>query len=128
MPDNRKTIPQKGVLELVAGRFSFLLVLAVTAAFVYLLAVFVPAYLSNQRMQEATEQIVHRAATQNLSEADTRAQLREKARECGLPEDYNLDIKRVGKVMTATVSYTRRLRIPFYREWPTTINVKDLGF
>ena len=97
MPDNRRTTPQKGVLELVAGRFSLLLLLAVTAAFVYLLAVLVPAYLSNQRMQEATEQIIHRAATQNLSEADTRAQLREKALEFGLPENYNLDIKREGK-------------------------------
>jgi len=111
-----------------AGRLSFLLMLTSAAAFVYLMAIFVPAYMSNQRMQQATEQIVHRAATQNLSEADTRAQLHEKAREFGLPEDYSLDIKRVGKAMTAKVSYKRKLRIPFYKEWETTINVKDLGF
>jgi hypothetical protein len=111
-----------------AGRFSFLLTLAAAAAFVYLLAIFVPAYLGNQRMQEATEQIVHRAATQNLSEADTRAQLHEKAREFGLPEDYTLAIKREGKVMTASVTYKRKLRLPFYKEWPVKIEVKDLGF
>ena len=128
MPDNRKTTPQKGLRELVAGRLSFLFLLAITASFVYLVAVFVPAYMGNQRMREATEEIVHRAATQNLSEADTRAQLHEKAREFGLPENYNVDIKREGKVMTAKVSYTRKLKIPFYKEWQTTINVKDLGF
>jgi len=128
MPDSRKTTPQKGLRELVAGRLSFLFLLAITAAFVYLVAVFVPAYMGNQRMREATEEIVHRAATQNLSLADTRAQLHEKAREFGLPEDYNVDIKREGKVMTAKVSYIRKLKIPFYKEWQTTINVKDLGF
>jgi len=128
MPDSRKTTPQKGLRELVAGRLSFLFLLAITAAFVYLVAVFAPAYMGNQRMREATEEIVHRAATQNLSLADTRAQLREKAREFGLPEDYNVDIKREGKVMTAKVSYIRKLKIPFYKEWQTTINVKDLGF
>ena|SRR5215510_10963420 len=128
MPDLHKPTPQKGVPEMGAGRLSFLLMLTSAAAFVYLMAIFVPAYMSNQRMQQATEQIVHRAATQNLSEADTRAQLHEKAREFGLPEDYSLDIKRVGKVMTAKVSYKRKLRIPFYKEWETTINVKDLGF
>jgi hypothetical protein len=128
MPDLRKSTPQKGVRELGAGRFSFLLTLAAAAAIVYLLAVFVPAYLGNQRMQDATEQIVHRAATQNLSEADTRAQLHEKAREFGLPEDYTVAIKREGKVMTASVTYKRKLRIPFYKEWPVKIEVKDLGF
>ena len=128
MPDNRKTTPQKGLRELVAGRLSFLFLLAITAAFVYLVAVFAPAYMGNQRMRVATEEIVHRAATQNLSLADTRAQLHEKAREFGLPEDYNVDIKREGKVMTAKVSYIRKLKIPFYKEWQTTINVKDLGF
>ncbi|HKQ74676.1 MAG TPA: hypothetical protein VJ810_13375 [Blastocatellia bacterium] len=128
MPELRNPTLQKGVPELGAGRISFLLTLACAAAFAYLLAVFVPAYLDNQRMQEATEQIVHRAATQNLSEADTRAQLHEKAREFGLPEDYAVAIKREGKVMTASVTYKRRLRLPFYKEWPVRIEVKDLGF
>ena len=128
MPRRYTPQKQKRARELGAGRLSFLLSLVFAAVFVYLVAIFVPAYLGNQRMREATEQIVHRAATQNLSEADTRAQLHEKAREFGLPEDYNVDIKREGKVMTAKVSYTRKLKIPFYKEWQTTINVKDLGF
>jgi hypothetical protein len=128
MPDHRKSTLQKGVPESGAGRLPFLLMLAAAASFVYLLAVFVPAYLGNQRMQEATEQIVHRAATQNLSEADTRAQLHEKAREFGLPDDYAVAIKREGKVMTARVTYKRKLRLPFYKEWPVKIEVKDLGF
>jgi|SRR5262245_32499124 len=128
MPDHRKSTPQKGVPEAGAGRLPFLLMLAAAVAFVYLLAVLVPAYLGNQRMKEATEQIVHRAATQNLSEADTRAQLHEKAREFGLPDDYTVAIKREGKVMTASVAYKRKLRLPFYKEWPVRIDVKDLGF
>lgn len=129
MPDLCKTTRQKGSPELGASRFSFLLLLALTAALIYLVAVFVPAYMNNQRMHEATEQIVHRAATQNLSEADTRAQLREKAREFGLPEDHNVDIWREGKAMTARITYTRRVRFPFYTyKWPVEIRVKDLGF
>jgi len=129
MPDLRKTTFQKGVRELVAGRFSLLLLIAAAAAFVYLAAVLIPTYMGYQRMSEATELIVHRAATQNLSEADTRAQLHEKAREFGLPEGYNVDIRREGKAMTALVTYTREVRFPFYiYKWPVTIKVKDLGF
>lgn len=129
MPDLRKTVLRKGAPELGASRFSFLLLLAFTAASIYLVAVFVPAYMSNQRMREAAELIVHRAATQNLSESDTRAQLHEKAREFGLPEDHNVDIWREGKTMTARVTYTRLVSFPFYTyKWPVEIRVKDLGF
>src|SRR5262249_15726545 len=129
MPDFRKTTSQKGVRELGASRISFLLLIALTAAFVYLVAVFVPAYMGNQRMHEAAEQIVHGAATQNLSEADTRAQLHEKAREFGLPEDSNVNIWREGKTMTARVTYTRLVWFPFYTyKWPVEISVRDLGF
>ncbi len=128
MPELRKPTPQKHLPEFGAGRVSFVLFLVGAAAFLYLVAVFVPAYLGNQRMRDATEQIVHRAATQNLSEADTRAQLHEKAREYGLPDDYTIDLKREGKVMTANVNYKHRFKIPFGYEWPVTIYVKDLGF
>lgn len=123
-----KTTSQKGARQLGAGQISFLLMLAVAAAFIYLVAVFVPGYMGDQRMQEAAEQIIHRAATQNLSEADTRAQLHEKAREFGLPEGYSVDIKREGKTMTAKVEYTRKARIPFSDERRVRIEVKDLGF
>ena len=128
MPRRYTPQKQKRARELGAGRLSFLLSLVFAAVFVYLVAIFVPAYLGNQRMREATEQIIHRSATQNLSEADTRAQLHEKAREFGLPNEYNIDLKRQGKTMTATVSYTRKVRIPFQYDWPVRIEVKDLGF
>jgi Flp pilus assembly protein TadB len=129
MPELHKTTLQKGARELGASRFSFLLLLAFTAAIFYLVVAFVPAYMGNQRMQEAAEQIIHRAATQNLSEADTRAQIHEKAREYGLPDDHNVDIRRDGKAMTASVTYTRMVRFPFYTyKWPVVIRVKDLGF
>lgn len=129
MPDLHKTTSQKRSQELGASRLSFLLLLALTAALVYLVAVFVPAYMGNQRMHEAIEQIVHRAAAQNLSETDTRAQLHEKAREFGLPEEYNVNIWREGKTMTAHVKYTRQVKFPFYTyKWPVELRVKDLGF
>jgi hypothetical protein len=129
MPDLRTITPHRGAQELGAGRFAFLLLLAFSAAIIYLLVVFVPAYMGDQRMHEATEQILHRAATQNLSEADTRAQLHEKAREFGLPENPKVDIWREGKAMTALVAYTHLVRFPFYTyQWPVEIRVKDLGF
>ena len=129
MPELHKTTQQRSARELGASRFSFLLLLAFTAAIFYLVVVFVPAYMGNQRMKEAAEQIVHRAATQNLSEADTLAQMHEKAREYGLPEEHNVDVRRDGKVMTASVTYTRLVRFPFYTyKWPVVIRVKDLGF
>jgi hypothetical protein len=93
-----KNIQQKRARELGAGRLSFLLTIALAAVFVY------------------------------LSEANARAQLHEKAREYGLPEGYNIDLKREGKVMTAIITYTRKVRIPFERDWPVRIEVKDLGF
>ena len=80
MPDVHKPAPQNNS-QLGASRFSFLLLLAFTAAIIYLVAVFVPAYMGNQRMEGAATEIVHRAATQNLSEKDAEAQLHEKARE-----------------------------------------------
>ena len=129
MPELRKTTLQNGARELGASRFSFLLLLVFTAAMFYLVVVFVPAYMGNQRMQEAAEQILHRAATQNLSEADARAQMHEKAREYALPDDHNVDVRRDGKSMTASVSFTRLIRLPFYTyKWPVVIRVKDLGF
>lgn len=129
MPELHKTTLQNSARELGASRFSFVLLLVFTAAMFYLVVVFVPAYMGNQRMQEAAEQILHRAATQNLSEADARAQMHEKAREYGLPDDHNVDVRRDGKAMTANVSFTRLIRLPFYTyKWPVVIRVKDLGF
>jgi hypothetical protein len=129
MADLRKITTRKGAQELGAGRFAFLLLLAFTAAIIYLVVAFIPPYMGDQRMHEATEQILHRAAAQNLSEADTRAQLNEKAREYGIPDEHKVDIWREGKAMTALVTYTRLVRFPFYNyKWPVEIRVKDLGF
>jgi hypothetical protein len=129
MPDSRKPRLQKLATRTGASRFPLLLLLAFTAAIVYLVAVFVPAYMGNQRMEEATTEIVHRGAAQNLSEADVRAQLQEKARELGLPEERRVEIWREGKAMTARITYTHLIRFPFYTyNWPVEIKVKDLGF
>ncbi len=129
MPDLRQTSSPKLAPQTGAGRFSFLLLLALTAAVVYLVWAFVPPYLGKQRMEEAATEIVHRGATQNLGEADVRAQLHEKARELGLPEKYQLEISRQGRAMTARIAYTHSVWFPFYTyPWNVEIEVKDLGF
>lgn len=129
MPDLRKTTSPKLAAQVGAGRFPFLLLLAFTAAVVYLVAVFVPAYMGNQRMEEAATEIIHRGATQNLSDADVRAQLQEKAREFGLPEERRIELWREGKGLAARIAYTHLVRFPFYTyKWPVEIRVKDIGF
>ncbi len=124
MPELNQTTNQKGV-----SRFPFLLMLAVTAAIVYLMAVFIPAYLSNRQMEDATVEIVHRGALQSLSDTDVRAQLQEKARQYGLPENRNIELTRDGRKLTARITYTQSVKFPFYTyKWPVEIRAHDLGF
>ncbi len=111
------------------SRFPFLLLLALTCAIIYLMAVSIPVYLGTRQMEEASAEIVHRGALQNLSEADVSAQLHEKAREFGLPENRRVELRRDGKKLTARISYTQAVRFPFYTyQWPVEIRVQDLGF
>src|SRR5215212_172514 len=88
-----------------AGRFGVLLLLAFTAALVYVVAVFVPIYQGNQQMYAAAAEILHRGALQNLKDEDVRAQLREKARESGLPDDHRIELLRDGRKLTAKISF-----------------------
>ncbi len=121
--DRRKVLAERG-----AGRFGLLLLLAFAAAIVYLVAVFVPIYQGNQAMQVATSEILHRGALQNLKDEDVRAQLKEKARECGLPDDHRVELWREGRGMAAKISFKHHVRFPFYTyEWPFEISVKDPG-
>jgi hypothetical protein len=111
-----------------ASRFPFLLLLALTAAIVYLMAVFIPIYLGNRQMEDATAEILHRGALQNLNETDVRAQLQEKARQYGLPENRQIELWRDGRKLTARISYTRSVKFPFYTyKWPMEIRVQDVG-
>jgi hypothetical protein len=111
-----------------AGRFAVLLLLAFTAAVVYVIAVFVPIYQGNQQMQGAAAEILHRGALQNLKDDDIRAQLREKARESGLPDDNRIELWRDGRKLTAKISYKNHVRFPFFTyDWPVEIHVQDLG-
>lgn len=111
-----------------AGRFAVLLLLAFTAALVYVIAVFVPIYQGNQQMQAAAAEILHRGALQNLRDDDVRAQLREKARESGLPDDNRIELWRDGRKLTAKISYNNHVRFPFFTyHWPVEIHVQDLG-
>lgn len=121
---NSRSSSQRGV-----GRFPFLLLLAFAAAVAYLIGVFVPAYLSNREMEQASSEIVRRGALTNLNEADVRAQLIEKAREFGLPEDRKVVVWREGKKMEARINYVQSIRLPFYSyKWPVEIRISDLGF
>jgi hypothetical protein len=115
--------------ELGASRFTFLLLLALIAAPIYLVAMFIPAHLGNQHLHEAAEEIVRRGAQQNLSDADVRAQLHEKVREFGLPDNHHVDLWHEGKGLAARISYTHVIRFPFYMyQWPVEIRVKNIGF
>ncbi|MGH9846972.1 MAG: hypothetical protein ACREEM_50390 [Blastocatellia bacterium] len=110
------------------SRFVFLLSLALVAAIVYLVATFAPAYMGNQSMQTAAQEIVSRGTQQNLSDPDIRAQLTEKVREFGLPEEHEIKLTHEGKALAAKISYRHRIRFPFYTyHWPVEINVKDYG-
>ena len=112
-----------------ANRLPFLLLLALTAVIVYLVVMFAPVYLGNRQMEEASVEIVHRGALQNLSETEVRAQLQEKARQYGLPETRNIELWRDGRKLTARITYTHLVKLPFYTyKWPVEIRVQDLGF
>ncbi len=111
-----------------SGRFGVLLLLAFAAAIVYLVVIFVPIYQGNEAMHAATAEILHRGALQNLKDEDVRAQLKEKARECGLPDDHRVELWREGRGMAAKISFKHHVRFPFYTyEWPFEIRVKDPG-
>ncbi len=115
-------------VETGAGRFGILLLLAFTAALVYLVAIFVPIYQGNQQMHQAAAEILHRGAIQNLKDEDVRAQLKEKARECGLPENNQIELWREGRKLTTKISYKHQVRFPFFSyEWPFEIRVQDVG-
>jgi hypothetical protein len=102
--------------------------LALTAAIVYLMAVFIPIYLGNRQMEDATAEILHRGALQNLNEIDVRAQLQEKARQYGLPENRQIELWRDGRKLTARITYTRSVKFPFYTyKWPMEIRIQDQG-
>jgi len=119
---------QRYASEQGAGRFMVLLLLAFTAALVYVVAVFVPIYQGNQQMRAATVEILHRGALQNLKDEDVRAQLREKARESGLPDDHHIELWRDGRKLTAKITYTNHVRFPFFTyNWPAEIREQDVG-
>ncbi|MBS1791924.1 MAG: hypothetical protein JST85_29730 [Acidobacteria bacterium] len=121
--DRRKVLTERG-----AGRLLVIFLLALASAIVYVVVIYVPIYQSNEAMQMATVEILHRGALQNLKEDDIRAQLKEKARECGLPEDHRLELWRDGRGYTAKISYKHHVSFLIYNyDWPFQIAVKDPG-
>ncbi|MFN0111742.1 MAG: hypothetical protein ACKVZH_23030 [Blastocatellia bacterium] len=123
MKTNRKALTERG-----AGRLMVVILLAFAAAVVYIVAIYVPIYQGKEAMQIATLEILHRGALQNLKDDDIRAQLKEKARECGLPDDHRIELWREGRGMVAKISYKHHVSFLIYGyEWPFVINVKDYG-
>lgn len=112
-----------------ASRFPFLVLLALTVAIVYLMIVFIPIYIGTRQMQEVTTEIVRRGALQNLADSDVRAQLLEKSREFGLPDNQQIQLNRDGRKLTAKITYVHSVRFPFFTyDWPVEIRAQDLGF
>jgi hypothetical protein len=111
-----------------SSRFTFIFVLALCASAFYLMIMLLPAWLGHRQMREATADIVRRGALQRLDLADLRAQLVEKARESRLPAEARIDLNRDGRFVSAHISYTRTLHLPFYSwDWPLEIHVVDTG-
>lgn len=114
--------------DLLTSRFSFLFVLAFTAVFGYLLVLLLPSWLGHRQMREATESIVRRGALQKLEIDDIRAQLNEKARQSRLPEDTRIELVREGRILSAHISYTKIISLPFHDfQWPLEIHIVDTG-
>lgn len=112
-----------------ASRFPFMILLALTVAIIYLMVVFIPIYIGTRQMQEVTTEIVRRGALQNLSDTDIRAQLLEKSREFGIPDNRQIMLSRDGRKLTARITYVHAVKFPFYTyNWPVEIRAQDLGF
>lgn len=121
--DCRRVSTERG-----AGRLMVLLLLAFAAAIVYVVLIYVPIYQGNQAMQMAAAEILHRGAMQNLKDDDLRAQLKEKARESGLPDNHRIELWHEGRGLAAKISYKHRVSFVIYGyDWPFEINVKDPG-
>ena len=111
-----------------SGRFAFIFVIALSSALLYLMISLLPVWLSYRQMREATTNIVRRGAVQKLDLLDIRAQIVEQARESRLPQDARIDVAREGMVVSAHITYSRTLYLPFYSwEWPLEIHVIDRG-
>ena len=111
-----------------SSRFAFIFVVALSSVLLYLMISLLPVWLGHRQMREATASIVRRGAVQQLDLSDIRAQIVEQARESRLPRDARIDVAREGRVVSAHISYTRTLYLPFRSwEWPLEIHVLDLG-
>lgn len=111
-----------------SSRFTFLFALAFCAAVFYLMIMLLPAWLGHRQMRQATADIVRRGALQRLDLSDMRAQLVEKARESRLPAAARIDLNRDGRLVSAHISYTRTLHLPFHSwQWPLEIHIVDTG-
>jgi hypothetical protein len=112
-----------------ASRIPFLLLLGLITLSVYLAAMIIPPYINNQSLTTAAEEIVKRGALQKLSDADVLAQLKEKAREYGVPDEHDIKLWHEGQGLAASIRYTHQIRFPFYTHpWPVDIRVKNVGF
>ena len=122
-PNRRKKPVKSG-----SGRFAILLLMAFIAAMVYVIALFVPVYQGSQQMSGAASVIVRRGALLNLKEEEVRAQLKEQARQSGLPDDNRIELRRDGRKLMAKISYKNQIHFPFFTyDWPVEIRVQDLG-
>ncbi len=111
------------------GRLKFLLTLAVLALIIYAAMQFIPAYAYNLQMEDAARQIITQAALQNMREGEVRIRLVEKAIQYQLPDDTKIELARNGKRVSARITYTKLIRLPYYTYyWPFEIRVQETGF
>lgn len=111
------------------GRLGLLFSLFVLASVGYFIWQSAPRLVSKVQMEDATSEIVKMAVLRNFSEAEVRQRLTGKASELEIPPSAYIEVRRKGKMVTATVSYTQDIVLPFYTyAWPVNIQVTETGF
>ncbi|HZS10372.1 MAG TPA: hypothetical protein VFD58_36420 [Blastocatellia bacterium] len=111
------------------GRLGFLFALFVVVAVGYFVAKSAPLYIHKVQFQDEVSEAVRMAVLRNLSEGDVRSRLTTKAFELEIPRDAKIEVKRAGKTVTARVTYTQDITLPFYTyNWPVDIQAKETGF
>jgi len=111
------------------GRLGFLFALFVVVAIGYFIAQSAPLYIHKVQFQDEVTEAVRMAVLRNLSEGDVRSRVAAKALELEIPRDAKIEVKRNGKTVTARVTYTQDITLPFYTySWPVDIQAKESGF
>lgn len=124
MPERKYSRVERG-----EGKLGLLFTLFMLASIGYFISQSAPHLIHKVQMEDATTEIVRIAALQKMSEADVRQRLQTKAFELSIPRDARIEVKRNGKQISAKVTYTQNIALPFYTyNWPISFQAQETGF